>query len=636
MAGGPVHEAIVVCGLGSLGQTCLRRLVNFRVPLWGVDLAPPTWEPPELERVLDGRLVLGDMRSPPILDLAGVRKARAVLLVSSSSSVNFEAALQVRLLNPTAQIVVRSTATAQAPLGALLERRLPGIAVVDPFLLTASAVAQALAPTGHEATFLADGEIFEVFHSPAVEGRESAAVDSRLIRAVHLPPESRWTRPPQGQTFLALRGFRDGPVPSARPRRNLALRRRLDGLVQRLSQIRPRARAWWQQRPRLLTLPTALILTMLLVGVASFSGREGWKQGLFVTLALLKGEYVDPVNLVLHQESIASVDEKVIAITLLYSLIGTLLTSALVAVILDRLLRDRLGLAPHPRLGRGGPWIALVGGGSLAGAVAEALRRERRGVVQVDPRSGPLEPILKRLPTSRLEAIALLSEDLLTNLQTALALEERQPEIHVVILAHAVGTAEPLGELLGGITVVSIMDVAADAVVATAFGERVEGVLRINHSNLLLVRYWVEEGDTLNGRSLSRIARGYGVTVLTIRHGSGQESRSFPDPEIRAMAGDQMMVLADLAGLRRVELCLAEPPSCRLRLQCQLPAEAHFEVRQCLARFFGLPPGATARWLDGAEHCTEPIDGDLAVRLRQQLHRLGVSCRIESRQEGTP
>ncbi|MFM7674953.1 MAG: hypothetical protein ACKO5F_05085 [Synechococcus sp.] len=408
------------------------------------------------------------------------------------------------------------------------------------------------------------------------------------------------------------------------PGRTPAWRRRFDALIR------------WLGRPALPTLPAALILAMLLVGVASFSGTHGWKQGLFVTLALLKGEYVDPVNLVLQQQSIAAVDERLIAITLLYSLIGTLLTSALVAVILDRLLRDRLGLAPFPRLGRGGPWIELVGGGTLAEAVEDALRRERRAVVKLEPGSDPLEATLTQLPGSRLEGIALLSEDLLANLQTALVLEERQPQTRLVILAHAVGAAEPLGELLGGITVVSIMDVAADAVVATAFGERVEGVLRINHSNLLLVRYRVEEGDTLNGRSLSRIACGYGVTVLTHRRGTAQDTRTFPVPETRAMAGDQMVVLADLAGLRRVELGLAEPPACRLHLRCQLPGEAHFEVRQCLARFFGLPPGATARWLDGAEHRTEPIDGDLAVRLREQLHRLGVSCRIESRQEETP
>lgn len=254
-------------------------------------------------------------------------------------------------------------------------------------------------------------------------------------------------------------------------------------------------------------LASALIASLLLLGVASFSGQEGWKQGLFVTLALLKGEYVDPVNVLLQQGSFASVDEKLIAVTLIYSLIGTPLTSALVAVILDWLLKERLGLGHTRRLRRDTSQILLIHGGALAAEVAVALRRKMHAVVRVEmerqtSRSDmageivfdQLEIALSRLRRCRVEAIALLSEDLLANLQGALSLEERWPDAQVVMVAHAVGAADRLGELLGGITVVSIKDVAGDALVAMAFGERVEGVLRINGSNLLLARYRVQGG----------------------------------------------------------------------------------------------------------------------------------------------
>jgi hypothetical protein len=49
------------------------------------------------------------MRLAHVLRQAGAERASAVLLLSADSTVNFEAALQVRLLNPTAEIVVRST-----------------------------------------------------------------------------------------------------------------------------------------------------------------------------------------------------------------------------------------------------------------------------------------------------------------------------------------------------------------------------------------------------------------------------------------------------------------------------------------------------------------------------------------------
>jgi hypothetical protein len=60
-----------------------------------------------------------------VLRQAGAERAGAVLLLSADSTITFEAALQVRPLNPTAEIVVRSTSRL-ADLDALLEHRLPG------------------------------------------------------------------------------------------------------------------------------------------------------------------------------------------------------------------------------------------------------------------------------------------------------------------------------------------------------------------------------------------------------------------------------------------------------------------------------------------------------------------------------
>ena len=58
---------VLVCGLGSLGQACLQRLLSFNVPLACVDLEPPQWRDPSLEQRLRGCLTLGDMRLPHVL-----------------------------------------------------------------------------------------------------------------------------------------------------------------------------------------------------------------------------------------------------------------------------------------------------------------------------------------------------------------------------------------------------------------------------------------------------------------------------------------------------------------------------------------------------------------------------------------
>jgi voltage-gated potassium channel Kch len=59
-----------------------------------LDLRIPDWRTPGLQEALQQRLILGDMRRPHVLRQAGVEGARSVLLLSSDSGSNIEAALQ--------------------------------------------------------------------------------------------------------------------------------------------------------------------------------------------------------------------------------------------------------------------------------------------------------------------------------------------------------------------------------------------------------------------------------------------------------------------------------------------------------------------------------------------------------------
>jgi hypothetical protein len=145
----------------------------------------------------------------------------------------------------------------------------------------------------------------------------------------------------------------------------------------------------------------------------------------FVTLGLLMGEYVDPVNLLLSDfTGMEAVSGWLIVGTLFYSLVGTLLTSALVAVILERLLRERLGVEPI-RLPRRGPApVLLVEGSALALRIAQRLRRHQQLVVRVESGGsdgsqdkgivpfGQLEEALQALEGRPVSAVGLLSTDL--------------------------------------------------------------------------------------------------------------------------------------------------------------------------------------------------------------------------------
>jgi len=613
---------VLVCGLGALGQACLERLLAFDLPLHGVDLRQPNWRDPELESRLAGALTHGDMRLAHVLRQAGAERASAVLLLSADSTINFEAALQVRLLNPSAEIVVRSSSRL-ADLGALLELRLPGIAVVDPNLLCADAITTALRPASMPASVEVDGQIIQVMEGPGE--------DHRHHKQVWLPGSSPGS-PPVWLTARPRLPNRDPLAPGQ------TLRHR--GLAWLRSKIQ-KLRAWLRAWTRLQRWAFALLILLVVVGVRIFSQVGGWKQGVFVTLGLLKGEYVDPVNLLLADiTGMEEVSGWLIGGTLLYSLVGTLLTSALVAVILERLLRGRLGV-DRIRLPRRGPApVLLVEGSALAQRIAQRLRNHQQLVVRVESggiagshdkgivQFGQLEEALQALEGRPVSAVGLLSTDLLANLEAAMALQQRWPEAGVAVLAHAFGAAEPLGELLGGLAVISTVDLVADAVVAAAFGERVEGVLQLQGTHLLIVRYRLEERDNLCGLNISRLENGYGVTGVSLRRPRHHEPILLPPPDLMLAAGDQLVVLATAASLRSIELGNPVPPRYRLRIQFlgALSPERRFQAQQSLARWIGCLPGEVVHLLDGEKHLTPPVDREICDLLVEDLRRQGVEC----------
>jgi Trk K+ transport system NAD-binding subunit len=602
-------DALLICGLGALGQACLERLLGFAVPLTGVDLHQPVWRSPELERAFQDRLILGDMRQAAVLQRAGVEHCRAVLLLSQDSQVNLEAALQVRLLNPDAELVVRASGQEQS-LGHLLEQRLPRLAVVNPLMLTAAALAAALHP---------DVSITQLTAGAGdATGESTVVLLSGEAGSPSGPSRGLRSRDPEAQGLrIAMRTRPARSHPSA----------------QRQGRWRwPRLQGWeglaWLRRRRPLSQPMALAmgwgLAALGLGVLLFSDGRHWQAGLVVTLGLLKGEYIDPLNLLSQPSKLQ------LTLGLVYALMGTVLTSCLVAVILERLLSNRLGLQRPQRPRRGSRQVLLVEAGDLAEPLTVLMASEGIGVQSCDLNQG-LAGIRQRLQGLRhteLVGIAALSNNLLANMQAVLEGQQHQPRARLTVLAHAMAASDQLGSLMGGMTVISGMDIAADAVVATAFGERVERVVRVRGVNRLVVRYQLSDGDPLTGMTVARLENGYGLNVLTLQRGRTGQLTPIPPLEWQVHAGDELTVLADLESLRRVEAGRLEPAHWRVELRGSGNRHDGFAVQQCLARFLGLPPGALQGWLDGQWHQSTPLDRDLADLLTRELQRYRIDCRL--------
>ena len=224
----------------------------------------------------------------------------------------------------------------------------------------------------------------------------------------------------------------------------------------------------------------------------------------------------------------------------------------------------------------------------------------------------------------------MLSSDLLANVQGVLDVQQCWPAARVAMVTSAEQAAEQLGELLGGVTVISSLTLAADVVVATAFGERVEGVWPIGDAMGLLVRYRITANDTLCGRSLARVQNGYGITAISLRRPSKTGAMALPPVDLVLAPGDQLLILATLAGLRRIERGALQAPSQRLRLRLrrQLSAGQLFEVHRNLARYLGCSV-EDAHGLQLGEHWQElAVDPDIGELLRDTLSRLGLAVEL--------
>ncbi len=619
----PVSEPLVICGMGSLGQLCLERLRPFDVDLICVDCKHPAWRSEELKAQYEDQLILGDMRLSSTLKRAQVGRARSVLLLSSDSTINLEAALHVRILNTKAIIVVRSSSQ-QESLNDLLEARIPNLRVVDPLLLSASAIAQSLRPEQVPATFtLFNQRITLQQHDRSVD--TSSKYLSRVLKLGINTNED----------------LHDQPVLTLNHQTNVYGRgkatRSMRQVIRRLSVVVLDFGRYLNHRVKNIQSWDLLIITALILfisGIPYFSNGHSIQSGFLITLALLKGEFVDPVNVLIEHsgQGITSLSPFALILAVTYAILGTILTAAIVALILDQLLSRRLGLSPRRRLSTGSRSVILLDGGSLADLVSSQLTAVGIEVLRLSSQDD-----IPNLSTSQLQrwtrhtqfvGAGLLSTDLLKNLRLALEWQMVFTSTRVAIITKDLDAGESLEDLLGGISFISTLDLAADAFVATAFGEQVEEVRRINGRTVLLVRYRIDEHDTLVGSTISRIQEGFGVTALALRRSHDRHAKIFPSLESRLIQDSELFVLADLQGLRRIELNQCDPPRWRLKYQVQCRSAQSFDTQQVLARHLGMAPGQFAASMDGLWHYTPTIDRDLAKQLQHELQRMAVRTEL--------
>jgi hypothetical protein len=128
---------------------------------------------------------------------------------------------------------------------------------------------------------------------------------------------------------------------------------------------------------------------------------------------------------------------------------------------------------------------------------------------------------------------------------------------------------------------------AAQVFAGAAFGEHILGLFRMDEQTVLVTEYFIETGDTLCGRLLADVAYGYGVTPLVYRPRDKSATILFPANEPRLVAGDQLVVLATINSLQRIERGEMRTPDCQVLVEKALNADAAFAGGNLIAQIVG-------------------------------------------------
>ncbi|QNI85228.1 putative potassium transporter [Synechococcus sp. PROS-7-1] len=617
------NSLVLICGIGTLAQTCIERLLETEAKIKCINENEPKWLSQSLKDIFGSSLVLGDMREPSILVQAEIANARSILFLSSNPTNNLEAALQARVLNPEAAIVVRSTKQ-QGDINHLIESKIPNLVIIDPHLLTAGATAQSLASGENDLYFQMEGQSYRFISTNS----DLFDYSSRHQRELCLQPNlySNQKRIILSESSLTSYRFKRSRKKKEFKAIISRIRKKLnefkDSLFNRLKNL------------QLYDYLVIILLSLLLIGTLTFSfDKVNLQTGVFVTVALLKGEFVDPVNVLIEEsdQSVMQFPLFVLLITLIYAIIGTILTSLFVALILDQILSRRLGLRRRDRPRRGVDSVLLVDGMELNQLVARLLQSQGIGVLHVDTQAETgltMARAIKLVRKGKLIGAALLCKDLISNLRIALELQTINPQLNLSIVTKHLSSSQSMSSLLGGISLISTTDIAADAIIATAFGETVEQVIRFQGRNLLVVKYSIEQSDTLHGLSVSRLEEGYGITVIGRRTSSQSGLKIFPARFTIIEPGDELFIVADLAGVQRIDSKTIVSPRWSITFSIHNQLFHAYEIQQCFARLLNKAPGEFLSLLDGQSHTIDSIDYAIAMQLKESLRKYAIRAEV--------
>lgn len=611
-------EFFLVCGLGSLGQQCVLALKQFGVRVKAVEKTIlDSYEIPNLPDLLD-QLVIGDCVYPPTLEQLDLGACRAALLVTSLEQVNIETALLIRQLSPKTRLVVRS---GQQNLNELLSEQLGNFIAYEPLELPANTFALAALSSETLGFFELNQQWLRVvqiqlaakhpwlynFRLHELHGRTRRILVHQSLQESAWPGFHQWDADNTLQIadyliyveLLDAWGLHPLQHPQTQALPAAPSPSWLGRFGQWLWQQGQNSRQLLESRP-VIALAGCMVVMLIVLGTLLLHlALPGTPliAAFYRTTVLLLGGYGDLFSELQQAEANRWLLQPV---ALLLTLAGTAFVGILYALLTDNLISSKLNFirkrVPIPSHGH----IVVIGLGRVGQRVAHILKSWKQATVgvtvsgPVDARILPEVPLisssvqdgLTRANLITANSVVVVTDNDLLNLEVALMAQKQNAQARLVIRTSKQGLSQSLIGLLPRAQVLETYRLAAEVFVGAAFGENILHLFRLQKQTILVTEYQIESQDTLCGLLLAEVAYGYGVIPILYQT-AGPNLAFLPSDDIVLKAGDRLVVLGTIDGLKKIEIRDLLPKVWLVRVEAIRNQEAAFEGANILSRISG-------------------------------------------------
>ena len=638
-----MERPVILCGLGRVGRRVLDSLRAAGLPTVVIELNADPSDPS-----LAGATVLrGDCRKLDLLEQAGVKEARAVVIVTSDDLVNISTALLIRKLNPGARIVVRM-------FNQNLINRFTG-AVKNTIAMSVSAlVAPVLALTAVSGDTLGaykldDGarQISELIVTEDSElmGKRvtDLASEHDLIPLVYVPSAGQPQFLLTGSADIALAPG-DRLVVCGPPHALQRLLQRLRGDLLPGVKWAGALRRWLRTVRRTLLdvdLSVKIITPILFVTlfastlVFRYGLETAWGDGLYQTVSIVA------TGSDLHGENRP---EWVKVFLSVLKLVGAALIAGFTAILTNYLIRARLGGALEVARVPDGGHIVVCGLGNVGYRLIDELTAMGERVVAIDKAAdGPfietvrrkgvpafvgdatVPEVLRQARADSAKAVIAATSSELANLEIALLVREKNPRQRVIVRLSDPQFAEAVRDAADITNAVSAPALAAPAFAAAVYGDRVQTLVTAAGKTLVVVDLVVHDAaDHLNGRSLRALCVDFALLPVGL---AGHDLTTIRGHRLKI--GEKLTVVAELHDYERL-LRLQQPPAVHRVLVESYPVTAKEALLPLVRTIRNCSSEDAAALLNGSPFtlAAEMTFGE-ARELVEHLEREKVSVRIE-------